>query len=474
LTKPDHLIKSDKQHQHKWMIWLLICVIAFSLFSPIIFSSNWDLIQKRGVLIYGTRASLLSYFKSGDDIIGYEYQLLKKFTEAKGLQLKTKLYDSNGDLFDDLENGKIDIASGHLTVTKARAEKFSFTTPISQTNIDLITHFEHRNKTDLLDFQKKHGVIIENSSYQELLSELPNFKPTKLSTSADLSLFDIIRKINSKEIDYTFGDSEIIDIYQHFIPGIYQVIQLSEATDTAFMLRQNRSKDLKQLLDEFITQAKQTDLLKELKGQIMVHIPDIDKANTVTFFDKLQTTWPEIKDLVYQVAEENDFDIALLAAISYQESHWEVNAKSFTGVKGLMMLTESAAQDMNVEDRTDPKQSLEGGIRYLRHMQNKIPDRIEEPHKTLMALAAYNIGFGHLEDARILTQKAGKNPDNWFEIEPFLAKLNNPSIKHELKRGNADGYTAVIYVNNIMTFKQLMNWKINKEMQFTKFQPQVL
>jgi len=417
--------------------------------------------------LYGTRTSLLSYFKSGDNVIGYEFQLLKKFTEAQGLELKPILYNNNGDLFNDLENGKIDIAGGHLTITKDRSENFNFTAAISQTNIDLITHIGHRNKSEIQDFEDTRGIIIENSSYQELLNEMSEFKPTNLSTAADISLLEIIRKINRKEVDYTFGDSEIINIYQHFIPGIYQIIQLSEATDTAFMLRKNRSKDLKQQLDKFITNAKQTQLLKRLKEQIVLHLPDIDKANTVTFFDKLQTTWPQINDLVFQVAKENDFDAALLAAISYQESHWEVDAESFTGVKGLMMLTVSAAQDMDVEDRTDPRQSLEGGIRYLRYMQSKIPDRIEEPHKTLMALAAYNVGYGHLEDARILTQRAGKNPDDWFEIEPFLAKLNNPIIQHELKYGNADGYTAVIYVNNIMTYKQLMNWKINKEMKST-------
>lgn len=463
MTEKHPINQRIKHIRNPWLLWLLLVIIIFSLFSPIIFSSSWDLIQKRGKLIYGTRTSLLSYFKSDENIIGYEYQLLKKFTEQHGLELEARVYDNNGALFDDLKNGHIDMAGGHLTVTKARTKKFNFSAPISQTNIDLITHFKLRNKTDIKDFEDQQGIIIENSSYEELLEDMPDFNPTKLQTSADISLFEIIRKINAKEVDYTFGDSEIINIYQYFIPGIYQTIQLSEAKDTAFMLRKNRSQELNQNLDAFINNAKQTDLLDTLKQQIVMHLPDIDIANTVTFFDKLQTTWPNIQDLVVEVADEYDFDQALLAAISYQESHWEVDAESFTGVKGLMMLTVSAAEDVGVEDRTDPRQSLEGGVRYFRYLQKKIPDRIVEPHRTLMTLAAYNVGYGHLEDARILTQRAGKNPDDWFEIEPFLAQLNNPSMEHQLKYGNADGYTAVIYVNNIMTYRQLMNWKINKE-----------
>ena len=139
-----------------------------------------------------------------------------------------------------------------------------------------------------------------------------------------------------------------------------------------------------------------------------------------------------------------------------------------------MMLTANTAQEVGVTDRTDPRQSLEGGIQYLRNMQNKIPDRIEEPHRTLFALAAYNIGYAHLEDARILTQRAGMDPDDWFQVEVFLAKLNNPSIAHELRYGNADGITAVTYVNNIMTYKQLMNWKMNKEIRETRAPESIL
>ncbi len=447
----------------KYFLGLLGLLLIFSIFSPFVRPSSWDLIQKRGVLLFGTRTSLLSYFKSGDSIIGYEYQLLKKFADAHGLTVQPVLFSNNGKMFAALESGEIDIAGGHLTITKQRAQKYQFTAPISQTAIDLVTHFNYRNIENIEEFEDKTGLLVANSSYAELLNDLTDFKPTDLTTSENIALFELIRKINRKEIDYTFGDSEIINIYQYFIPGIYQTIQLSEPADTAMLLRKYRSDELKLALDKFIIDAKQTGLLKQLKDKILVHLPNIDTANTVTFFDKLQTSWPKIQDLVFEVADQYQFDRALLAAISYQESHWEVDAESFTGVKGLMMLTASAAKDMQVEDRTDPRQSLEGGIKYFRYMKQKIPDRIKDPHKSLFALAAYNVGFGHLEDARILTQKAGMNPDDWFEVEPFLAKLNNPSIAHELRFGNADGSTAVVYVNNIMTYQQLMNWKINKE-----------
>ncbi len=424
--------------------------------------------------MYGTRVSLLSYFHTGEAVVGYEYQLLKAFCEAHQLRLEPIIYQNNGTMFNDLNAGKLDLAGGHLTITDERKKDYDFTLPISQTAVNLITHYEYRNMTSAADFNHHKGIIIANSSYEEDLIQLENFNPTNLQTTDQYSLFELISQINSKEIDYTFGDSEIINIYQYFIPGLYQPIQLSTLDDTAFMLPKQRSVQLAEVLDAFIEQAETSGLLTQLKNEIVTHLPEIDTANTVTFFDKIQTAWPKIKDLVFDVAAEHDFDPAMLAAISYQESHWNSDAVSISGVKGLMMLTASTAQEMGVEDRTDPLQSLVGGIKYFRLMHNKIPERIAEPDKTLFALAAYNIGYGHLEDARVLAQKGGSNPDSWLEVEPFLAQLNNPTLAHELKYGNADGKTAVIYVNNIMTFKQLMNWKINKEETSNPTTPQIM
>ncbi len=462
------LTDQHKQPLSPWVkatLGLVLAVLAWVFVtSPIEQPSRWDLIKKRGSLLYGTRISLLSYFNLGDDnIVGYEYQLLKAFCDQHQIKLEPIVYQNNGAMFADLNAGRLDVAGGHLTVTAERQQHHDFTRSISQTAVNLVTHFEFRSAKSLAEFESDKGMIIADSSYQETLNQLPDFKPSDLQTTDQFSLFELISKINSKEIDYTFGDSEIINIYQYFVPGLYQPLQLAPPTDTAFMLPKDRSVQLLEALNAFIDDAEKSGLVSSLKNEMVNYLPEIDTANTVTFFDKIQTTWPSVKDLVFQVAEANDFDPAMLAAISYQESHWNADAVSFSGVKGLMMLTASTAREVGVEDRTDPLQSLIGGIKYFRLMHDKIPARIAEPDRTLFALAAYNIGYGHLEDARILTQKAGQDPDSWLAVEPFLAQLNNPALAHELKRGNADGKTAVIYVNNIMTYKQLMTWKINKE-----------
>lgn len=464
MTEEDKTSRSySRQLLGQLMVVLLIMLGFVMLFSPLRQTSRWELIEQRGVLKYGTRISLLSYFKVADDVVGYEHQLLQAFCDEHGLQLEPVVFQTNGDMLDALQSGAIDLAGGHLSRTRSRAANFQFSKPISQTAINLVTHFDYRHITELKELEDTRGALIANSSYAELLDDLEDFKPRELRLTERLSLFELIKLINSKELDYTFADAEIVDIYQYFVPGIYQTIQLSPSEDVVFMTHLYRSDELLENLNSFIAQSTEDGLLKAFKNDLMQHIPDIGAADTVTFFDKLQSIWPKIKDLVLEVAEETQFDPALLAAISYQESHWNPDAISITGVKGLMMLTASTAEEVGIDDRTDPRQSLSGGVRYFRQMHDKIPSRIQEPDKSQFALAAYNIGYGHLEDARILAQRAGKNPDVWLDVEPHLQQLNNPALAPMLKHGNADGRTAVIYVNNIITYQQLMAWKLQKD-----------
>jgi membrane-bound lytic murein transglycosylase F len=143
----------------------------------------------------------------------------------------------------------------------------------------------------------------------------------------------------------------------------------------------------------------------------------------------------------------------LLGAISYQESHWNPEAVSPTLVKGLMMLTKGVAYEQDVTDRFDPLQSLIGGTEHLIKMKETIPDRIQEPDKTNFALAAYNIGYGNLEKARVITQRNGKDPDLWDDVKLFLPLLN------DLEGNKADGKTAVRYVENIHVYQNILQWK---------------
>ena len=176
------------------------------------------------------------------------------------------------------------------------------------------------------------------------------------------------------------------------------------------------------------------------------------------FREHMQSRLPKYLPLFQQAAEEHLIDWRLLAAIGYQESHWLEHATSPTGVKGIMMLTNGTAAQLKVTDRTNPAQSIAGGARYFRQRMAKISSRILEPDRTWMALASYNVGFGHLEDARILTQSRGENPDKWLDVKKNLPLLSEKQWYSRTKYGYARGNEPVRYVENVRSYYDLLVW----------------
>lgn len=159
-----------------------------------------------------------------------------------------------------------------------------------------------------------------------------------------------------------------------------------------------------------------------------------------------------------QAASEWDLDWRLLAAMAYQESHWSPEAVSPTGVRGMMMLTQTTAQIMGVEDRTDAVESIDGGARYFVKLLAKLPERIAEPDRTWFAVAAYNVGFGHLEDAKIITEIQGGDPDSWDEVRERLPLLSEPNWHERVPHGFARGLEPVRYVANIQRYYEILQW----------------
>lgn len=176
------------------------------------------------------------------------------------------------------------------------------------------------------------------------------------------------------------------------------------------------------------------------------------------FTQRLETRLPKYTGLIHRAAAEHDIDWQLLAAMSYQESFWDPDATSPTGVRGLMMLTQVTASELKVNNRLDPRQSILGGAEYFARLRARLPASIQEPDRTSMALAAYNMGMSHLEDARILTEHYGKNPDRWDDVVQFIPLLEQKEYYAALRNGYARGREAVRYVQRIREYQIVIAW----------------
>ena len=197
-------------------------------------------------------------------------------------------------------------------------------------------------------------------------------------------------------------------------------------------------------------------LPQPLKDQYFRIEASLDYVDLRTFHIVLRKRLPPLLPDLKSVAADQGMDWRLLTAMAYQESHWDPLATSPTGVRGLMMLTLPTAHELAIDDRLDPRQSLEGGARYLTTLRRRLPSRIQEPDRTWLALAAYNLGFGHLEDARIMAQRAGSNPDAWSEVREHLPRLRQKRWHRTTKHGYARGSEAVEYVENVRRYYGLV------------------
>ena len=184
-----------------------------------------------------------------------------------------------------------------------------------------------------------------------------------------------------------------------------------------------------------------------------------------TFAKHLQQRLPKYEQHFRQSGTKLEADWRLLAAIGYQESMWQPDATSKTGVRGLMMLTNRTAQAMGVANRLDPKQSIQGGSKYYVQIKDELPDSIKDPDRMWFALAAYNIGGAHLDDARKMAEQQGLNPNKWLDVKKMLPRLSQKQYYRKTRYGYARGGETVHFVQNVRRYYDILTWVTQPQME---------
>jgi membrane-bound lytic murein transglycosylase F len=209
-------------------------------------------------------------------------------------------------------------------------------------------------------------------------------------------------------------------------------------------------------LDRFLARVRRDGTLERL---IERYVPDAStflRLDASGLIDRLRTVLPQYQPLFRDAQEKTGIEWRLLAALAFQESKWDSAATSETGVRGFMQLTEDTAKRMGVTNLLDPAQNILAGARYLNDLKARLPGRIQEPDRTWLALAAYNIGLGHLEDARILAQRQGLDPDHWTNVKKVLPLLALPEHYERAKLGYARGGMPVAFVDRVRGYYDVL------------------
>ena len=421
----------------------------------------------RGYVSVGTLYGSNTYYIGAQGATGFEYELAQRYANFLGVKLKIVPRYNIVDLFPMLNSGEVDFLASGLSVTPKRLEQYDFSPSYDQISQKLIFkqgNIRPRNLDDLTGTL----MVMAKSSHAENLAKLKlTHDNLHWQETNDFDNEELLEKVLAGDIDYTVMDSNTLAINRRYHPEVSIGFSLTRKEPLAWVLKKQSDNSIFASLIEFFGQVHHDGTLLALDDKYYGHIEQFNYVDTRLFIQAINNKLPKYQDVFEKYGE--DIDWRLLAAISYQESHWNPRARSYTGVRGMMMLTLPTARQMGIKSRLDVEQSVRGGAKYFKRMIDKMPARIASPDRTWFALASYNIGFGHLNDARIITQRQGGDPDRWFDVKLRLPLLKQKKYYKKTKYGYARGDEPIRYVENIRRYYQTLTMlddqQFNKKMK---------
>ena len=446
---------------------LLSYVIVAALISTC--SSPPPLLQQvldLGELRVVTRQTPTTYFEGPDGPAGPEYDLVRGLAFELGVDLVIETVESVSEIMPYLLEGKAHMAAAGLSATEARREYLDFSYPYLDVDMHLIYRLGTGKPRSVEEVAASGRAIevVADSSHSQMMESLSSVYPDLTwSQNADDEVVDLLEKVATGQIDFTVSDSTEFNIQRHFYPDLRVALDLQIDDPIAWAFRKEDGASLLERVDRYLITADRNGMLAQVSDRYYGHTEEFDYVGTRSFIRHFESRLPRYRDTFEQAAAEAGVDWRLMAALGYQESHWRSHAVSPTGVRGIMMLTEATADYLDIQDRMDPTSSIFGGARFFAIQHDRLPDSIEEPDRTWFALAAYNVGYNHLLDARQIVEWQGGDPDTWVDVSEALPLLAKRQWYERVPYGYARGWEPVLYVNNIRSYYNIMRWLTENE-----------
>jgi membrane-bound lytic murein transglycosylase F len=400
------------------------------------------------------------YLNRDNEAVGAEYELAKAFADSLGVTLRLIVEDNISDILEGVRIGEGDFAAAGLSKTKLRGADYLFSSPIDTVTEQVVCRRGGKVAKSLADLASVSLEVPKESSYEESLRALQENNPAiTWKSNANSGTETLLQKVWEGKLDCSVADSNIVAVNRRFLPELIVMFDLAAPKHHVWLMAKG-SDDIRVAINQWMASAAGRSALDLVHYRHYSYIENFDFVDTRALVRRIDERLPKYDGLFEKAAEKHAFSDALLAAQAYQESHWDAKAKSPTGVRGIMMLTQNTAKSLGVEDRLDPKQAIPGGATYLAKMRDRFSEDIPEPDRTYMALAAYNIGRAHMHDAQVLARKLGKDPLSWVDIRGVLPKLSDKRYYKDLKYGYARGMEPVIYVQRIRNYENIIIEKL--------------
>ncbi|MBO6849122.1 MAG: membrane-bound lytic murein transglycosylase MltF [Marinobacter sp.] len=415
--------------------------------------------EETGILEVATRnGSTTYYLDRHENPIGPEYSLITRFAESKGWQVNWTMYDSTAEVIKALESGATHLAAAGLTHLPSRTERFTQGPAHTEITEQLVCHREMRPMPRTTDAMTGVGIAVTaDSSYVETLNGLATENEGITFEEDDSRTTEILLSAAAEQsLDCTVADSNIVQVMRRHFPHLEVAMNLTTGKNLGWYLPAGAT-DLAGTAREWMNSTAGDEAIGYMENRYYAYIGDFDFVDLRALNRRIDDRLPDYRSHFAEAETTTGMPADLLAALSYQESHWDPTAVSPTGVRGIMMLTKNTAESLGVTDRLDPVAAIDGGARYLADRHRRLPDTIPEPDRTFLALASYNIGRGHLLDARQLARDLGKNPDSWDDMKEVLPLKADKRYYPQTRYGYARGYEPVHYVQRIRNYRDVIS-----------------
>jgi membrane-bound lytic murein transglycosylase F len=394
------------------------------------------------------------YYIYRDKPAGFEYELASAF--AKFLVVDLNVVTPGWDeMFETLKEGRGDFIAASLTRTPSRVLEMDFSDPYLTIRQHAVVHKNNTAVQALEDLEGRQVHVRRNTSYHQKILELQREGlKVRLILHRNVPTEELIRQVAEREIEVTLADTNVALLNRRYYPEARMRFPISNDQHLGWGVRKG-DRELLRVINRFFKKIKEDGTFDRIYYKYYSYVEIFDYVDLKKFHERMDTRLPRYERIVRREARRYGFDWRLIAAIIYQESHFNPRAASYTGVRGLMQLTQGTASDLGIANRLDPEQSIIGGLKYLDILYRRFDD-ITGFDRMLFTLASYNVGYGHVRDAQKIAAKKGLPPDKWASLKQTLPLLRYPKYYRRTESGYARGTEPVRYVKRILTYYDIL------------------
>ena len=443
-----------------------------------------DSIRNRGSLIAVTDFNSTNYFMYKGEPMGFNYELLKAFSDHIGIDLEIIAENDIDQAFDLLNTGDADLLAIGLTVNASRKKIIQFTEPVAETRQVLVQR-KPKNWSTLtksaiekslirkqLDLGNKSVYVQKGSSHVERLHSLSSEIGDSITViEVPYESEQLIKLVASGEIDYTVCDENEALVNSTYYPGIDVSTPVSFTQNLAWGVRKTNSDKLLQELNNWISTFRHSQTYALLYAKYFRNSRSsiIVRSDYYSLKTGKVSQWDE---MIKGYSDSIRWDWRLLASLIYQESRFLPDVTSWAGAYGLMQVMPSTGSNFGIDITASPRNNMKAGIRYINWLHSIFDPRIEdETERMKFILASYNAGPGHVLDAMKLAGKNGLNPTKWEDnVAIWMLRKSDPRYYNDevVKSGYFKGTESVAFVTEVLErFERYKNFIPAKSVSLT-------